>query len=330
VPPVAETIGRIDTWRSEAGVFDVTPIFSTHLAMHTGQNQPRSAVRRMGLVEPSDETPVLTTLHRFHAHMGDWSWERQWIPWAFELSPRHPAAVSSVGLGAIAAGVSLYTAGSVAAEATALLPAQGVFRLVNPGQISVQTTPLWDEAATLILNTPGLLPRMLRVRESVGQLIDPLSRDPRASDASSAMFDLMRWLNRGRDEVADICRFATRTSQYWSTGKKPRPATVRRLFEVHSFVGSLVRALGRSAARRWLEERPTEEGSRLEALATEEGLTDVLREASRFLFADRLRGERPRPEAIGAEEAMAPTDELTPVRVTGEPRRPRRPPRHAT
>lgn len=326
----AEKIGRIESWRSETGSsLDGTPLISRE-AWGGGSDEPRLEPLRSG-----DQTPVLSMGeegYTFFDLTEQPSWERLWIPWAFEPSPRYTVGTSNFA--PLEAGPSLHTAWSTAAETTTtkVLPATGVFRLVSPGAIAITTTtPLWEEAATLVVKTPGLVPRMVRLRESVADLFDSLAKgNPRAADAVSAMSDLMRWLNRDRDEVADICRFATRTSQYWSTGKKPRPATVRRLFEVHSFVASLVRAVGRSQAREWLEGRPNEEASRLEILATEEGLTRVIRDASSLLFTDRVRGERPRPESIEAAEAASIAEEFAPIQVKGEPRRPRRPPSHAT
>src|ERR1041385_8157369 len=165
---VADAIGRLDSWRDQTYFFDATPILWPQRAGHSPQRESRTDIGHLSLLdEPRDQTPILTTLQRYAGAPPYWSSERPWIPWAFELAPGHPNAVSSVGLGAIAAGLTLYTAGSVAAGATPLLPSQRVFRLINPGQISLETTSLWDEAATLVLRTPGLLPRRLRVRESV-------------------------------------------------------------------------------------------------------------------------------------------------------------------
>jgi hypothetical protein len=145
------------------------------------------------------------------------------------------------------------------------------------------------------------------------------------------MFDLMRWLNRSRDEVADICRVSTRTSQYWASGKRPRPATVRRLYEVHSFVGSLVRVLGRGRTRQWLDEEGEQESAtRLQVLATDDGLASVIREASPLLFVEAPRGERPRPESLEDEEIAEGSEPFSPARLEGTPRRPRRPPHYAT
>lgn len=319
-------VGRIESWRSDTGSYlDETPIISL---------DPEGPESRVIELRAPEQTPVLGIVEEAHAYLRPrWSWERVWIPWAFEPSPYDAESGVSVGVLVGEATSSFHTVWSTVAEATRVLPATGVFHLISPVSVAVSNmmTPLWEEASSVIVRTPGFAPRMLRLLEPMAGVVDPLARDPRAVEAASAMFDLMRWLNRSRDEVADICRVATRTSQYWATGKKPRPATVRRLYELHAFVGSLVRALGKGRARQWLDEESEHEGpTRLEVLATKDGLASVIREASPLLFVEAARGERPRPESMEDEEIAQGSETFTPVRVEAAPRRPRRPPHHAT
>src|SRR5437773_2643507 len=103
---VAEAIGRIDSWRNQTDFFHATPILWAQHAGDAPHEESCTAIDRLGrLHEPRDQTPILTTLQRFQVASSYGSWERPWIPWAFELAPGSPTAVSSVGFGAIAAGV---------------------------------------------------------------------------------------------------------------------------------------------------------------------------------------------------------------------------------
>lgn len=321
-----EAVGRVESWQSESGHYLEGTPFVSKFVESVPWGPKSGSVGWLRDTPTPESTPVLGTTPRVSTVSGNWLAERVWMPWTFEPVVGYGVAVSSVGLGAIASGINLIAAGSLAIGSTEVLPAVGVFPLINPSQITMNTTSLWDEAGAIRLLTPGLRPRTLRIRESIADLLTLRNIDPRASDAISAVSDLMRWLNRGRDEVADICRFSLRSSHYWATGKTPRPTTVRRLYEVHGFVASLVHALGRLRAREWLEESSGGFASRLQLLATEEGIATILREASPILFAEQRPLERPRPEPVEAAEAAAAAGEYDPGRFRGEPRRPRRTP----
>jgi hypothetical protein len=254
------------------------------------------------------------------------------MPWAFAARARtdFPVSftVSSVGMGATAAGVVLTNVfGGLVG--TTVLPAEGVFRLINPGQITVETTPLWEEVGEIRLFAPGLLPRTLHVQET-GDL-PSTGTDPRAAEALTAIAEIGRWLNRSPKDVAELCRFSLRAARYWGSGKtaRPRPSTVRHLYEVHSFVGSLVRSIGMQSAREWLA-LPTETGDRrLDVLATEQGIKGLLREAGDVLFSQAPARERPVPESLVTAEDDLDAEPYAPSSNTAPPRRARRAPRRA-
>jgi hypothetical protein len=167
----------------------------------------------------------------------------------------------------------------------------------------------------------------IRERLAVGD------EDPPAADAGDAMRDLMDWLHEGREEIGRLAGFSRRSSHYWDTGTRPRPATVRRLFEIHSVVASLVQALGRTRTRDWLRQpsRTIPTASRLELLGADDGIPVVTDEIASLLFDNARRGEPPRPEsdergiAVEAAEAYEPSAFEGSLRrarkVTGKPNR---------
>ncbi len=314
-----EPIGTIQTWESETSYPDETPFvsklgWSERPEHYTGPTWLRGVV-------VTDLTPILSTL-RVHA-VGD-RMGRVWMPWAFAPISGYGMVISSVDPVAMASGVVV---GASGLGATTVLPACDVLRLMNPGQIMAETTPLWEEAGEIRLLAPGLLPRTLRVRETFE--LFSRSRDPRLSEALAAITDVGRWLNRSPKNVAEMCRFSLRASRYWGSGKtkSPRPSTVRHLHEVHSFVGSLVRAVGTQQARDWLAQ-PSHAGEvRLDVLAMEQGVKTLLREANPLLFAEAALPERPRPETLHTAEVEAAAEPYAPFPRQGPPRRPRRAPR---
>lgn len=207
-----------------------------------------------------------------------------WLPWAFEPLDPSSVAVSSIGLGAIASGVIL-GGWSRLLSGTLVVPALRALRLINPGQILSDTTSLWEETTELTLVTPGLRPRTLRFGAPIRTVPTELETSSRRQSATGAVEDLMAWLDLTRDEVADLCGFSLRTSQYWSVGKVPRSGTVRRLFDVHGLLRSLNRAMGANNAQRWLSEPDAEGVRRVDRLREADGVTRLLKEAGKTAFA---------------------------------------------
>ncbi len=138
--------------------------------------------------------------------------------------------------------------------------------------------------------------------------------------------DLKRWLNRGERYTAKISRISIRSLRYWSADNsiQPRAATVRRLFELHSLVGSLVEKAGEDATRNWFSTSTDNGKSRLDLLTHEDGVRLLIREASDILFA------KPSPTTtdISYEEELEdqefPPDDYVERVPKTNPRRPRR------
>jgi hypothetical protein len=316
VTAVAEPIGTLETWRTEGtDAPDTTPVLSASAAAE-------SAIAAAAFPSP-DLTPVFATFTSALRESGFGG--RMWTPWVFEPAVLG-VGISIVGFGASGFGPALVSAGIGVAPATRVFPAWGVTALVSRGQVIAQSTPLWEEAAEVRLITPGLRPRVLRVREAHSEPTTRVQFDQRTGEARLAVAELMRWLRRSREEVASICGFSLRTSRYWDVGKTPRPSTVRHLFDVHALVSSLVRALGMQGARAWLDQRGTRGARRIEELRTDAGLTTVLREASRFIFAEVPLPEVARPIAEEAVIEAASAEAYQPAEFQTAPRRPRRAP----
>jgi hypothetical protein len=309
---LAEAVGSIQAWPVEFGEGDRTPAT-------VGPEFEWAS-------EGPNTTPIAgLTSSSLYRHAGYFfGGYKTFVPWRFQLLDDSRALVSSVGLGSIAAGLALGSAGAIWSDVTDVLPAPRVLVLINPGQLLLETTSLHEEPNSIRLISPGLRPRVLRVGQPLTE--PPLKHlDPKAADALAAVRDLTNWLGRTDDEVAEICRYSLRASKYWARGKVPRPSTVRRLFETHALLSSLVRKLGRSGARQWMEE-PTATGStRLEALSLEDGMTSVVREASKVLFTSQRR-EVPRSESVESAAASEVADAYAPDDFIGEVRRPRKPP----
>ena len=321
-----QTVGVLQAWESQYAYPEETSFVSRPAwARQSGSAGSPGWVRGITI---GDVTPTIVTwATSLPNEVG-----RRWIPWSFipATSEIGSVAVSSSGLEAISSGVALSGTAAVGIGTTTVLPATGVFGLINPGQIAAATsTPLWEEFHEILLLTPGLLPRRLRVREKFWEGYTPRVTDPRLADALDALRDLGRWLNRSQDELVEICRISLRAFRYWNSGKtkSPRPDTVRHLNEVHALVGSLVRMLGRQRARDWLEQPSASGVPRLHTLATEDGVTTLVREASPWLFAEAPRSEPPRPELTEAAESEAATEPYEPSLFRGPARRPRRAPR---
>jgi hypothetical protein len=229
-------------------------------------------------------------------------------------------------LGVIAAGIVIRCGDAFPLSMTNVLPARGVFGFINPGQLAATTTPLWDEVGELHLITPGMRPRVLRLPEIIGHFVPKELVPQRTHEALSALNELMQWLVRNRDEVASVCNFSLRASRYWDTGMTPRPSTVRHLFDVHAFVGSLVQAVGAPRARAWLDEPATKGALRFDDLRTPSRLTALLREANELLFVGAPLPEAPMPEAEAAAIDAKSAEPYRPAEFRAPPRRARRPP----
>jgi hypothetical protein len=315
-----EPIGTIQTWESETSFPDETP-FISDLGWARQQPSPRAPTWVRGDLF-TDPTPLATALgvHTLGDQMG-----HVWMPWSFFPSATPDVAISGFGTDLMAAVVEpTISVGDF--EGTTVFPASGLLRLVGPAQICAETTPLWEEAGEIVLLVPGLLPRTLRVRET-GDVL-PATTDPRTAEALAAIADVGRWLDRSQKDVAELCRFSLRASRYWGSGKtaSPRPSTVRHLYEVHSFLGSLVRSMGRQRARDWLAQ-PSETGDvRLDVLAQENGVKALLRQAGAVIFAESPEAERPLPEPVAAGEIDLEPEPYAPAPHHGPPRRARRAP----
>jgi hypothetical protein len=306
-----EPVGTIEAWRTNsASDIDETPLVSR--------------LNETAFTSP-DATPVLSertfTLGR-RAFEGS-----VWVPWAFVPAQTLAGeAVSSVGLGAIASGIVIHCASLHPLSATHVMPAPGVFGLINPGQLSVATTPLWDEVGALHLITPGLLPRVLLLPEIHRHFAPEDPTAQRTREALSAIADLMLWLSRSRDDVASICNFSLRASRYWDAGMTPRPGTVRQLLDVRAFVRALVGSIGAMRARAWLDQPGPNGALRIEGLRSPDGITELLREASEVLFVRAPLETIPAPEAAAAAVEAESAQTYQPREFRAPPRRPRRPP----
>lgn len=255
---------------------------------------------------------------------------RLWTPWIFTPVGGHlTSTFPSVEFGVIGSETISSVTGAASVATTTVLPASGVSSLLRAEQVATAFTTSWDEVAKVRLLLPGFSSWTLRIQENPWKELGHYDQDPRLSEALAEIRDLTRWLNRSQSEIAEICSFSLRASRYWESGKTktPRTATVRRLHEVHAFVGSLVDAVGRQDAREWLDQRSPTGISRLEVLATPDGVTTLLREASRLLFAEAPQADRPRPEGVEAAEAADLAGAYEPLQSRRPVRRPRKAPR---
>lgn len=328
-PPVQtsqKTVGVLQAWESQS----IYPEETSFVSELTWGYQPeqRSMPGWLRGITIDDVTPTIglwtTGLPNYTG--------RQWVPWSLISTAGEVGStiLSASGISATASSITLANATAGGSGTTTILPTIGLSSLIYPSQILATTlTSLWEEPHEILLLTPGLLPRTFRVREKFWEEFSLRASDPRLADALDAFQDLGRWLNRSQDELVEICRISLRTFRYWTSGKtkSPRPNSVRRLHEVHAFVGSLVRTQGRQRARDWLEQPSGTGVSRIHVLATEDGLTTLVREASPWLFTKAPRPEAPQPELTEAAEAEVAAEPYEPSLFHGPIRRPRRTPR---
>jgi hypothetical protein len=110
----------------------------------------------------------------------------------------------------------------------------------------------------------------------------------RRVESLRAFGELEHWLQMPAEAVATIAEVAPRTLAYWRSGATtPHASKVRRLFQIHSLVRSLIDLMGVAETQSWLTHRNASSLSRLEQLGEPDGPAQVLREASSILFPAR-------------------------------------------
>ena len=127
------------------------------------------------------------------------------------------------------------------------------------------------------------------------------SPPPKGSKAFRAFTELRRWLGLTADDAADLVGVGRTTPNAWAReGREPRPASARRLYQLHSVVSALVHRFGEGGAIHWLE---TGEPSPRDLIVAG-NLQEVTRAAERALIGDMpLVG--PAPGSL-IEETSAP------------------------
>jgi transcriptional regulator with XRE-family HTH domain len=146
----------------------------------------------------------------------------------------------------------------------------------------------------------------------------PGPRQSTSLRALGAVQDLTGWLGLTEEQVADAAGYSRRSISNWRKGEtEPYPKTVRGLFEMHSLVAGLVRAIGIRGARGWLAIASESGGRRMQMLGSQDGRSQLLAEAQPLLFA-RAEREQPvpdfdeppltaSPENVAAAEILART-----------------------
>lgn len=131
---------------------------------------------------------------------------------------------------------------------------------------------------------------------------------PRSLRAVRAVEDLREWLDLTLEDVARLCGFARRSWYHWRAGMDPRPASVRRLFQIYGVVEALIDVLGPERLRAWLREPGDQGWSRSDLLAEPDGPARVLREAGRVLFVGEPPVAEPwvLPDFAGEDLEMPP------------------------
>jgi hypothetical protein len=324
-----ELLGTLETWHTNSATdLDETPYSSDIVASDS-----------VGFLM-FDPTPTYTVF------TGGWvnapevtGW--LWMPWSFVgKATGARSTVPALGFGAVIVGASFTTGSMSAASSTSVLPTRRVIRMIDPAEFMGQSTPLAGETLDLLrLVTPGRRPHIFPLHGQVHgvlgiperqigttpsiPIVDPL--EPRSEEARLAVADLVNWLSRSRDDVARLCGFSLRASRYWDAGTIPRPSTVRHLFDVHSFLGSLVRSVGVGAARAWFNQADATGTPRLEQLKSPDRIGSLLRDANRTLFVGAPQRALAKPERHEAEVEEIFAEAHRPVERRVAPRRPRRP-----
>jgi DNA-binding transcriptional regulator YiaG len=251
--------------------------------------------------------------------------------------PDSPALTAIPGIEVVGVGaVGISDLARLAAATTSVHAVGRLSRRVECDQFTTtDETPLLEERQVRVFIS-GYREQILRL---LAQRVAQRPRETRdiGGRAVQAISDLRRWLGLSQSGVADLCGFSLRASRYWESGEttSPRPSSVRRLFEVHAFVGSLVARLGEQDAITWLRS-PVDEGGELRetVLSRLGGVQLLLRGLAPTLFAEAPRPELPPTEAqisgefsAGDEEEIE--DRTPPARRTDPPRRPRKAPRRS-
>jgi DNA-binding transcriptional regulator YiaG len=126
----------------------------------------------------------------------------------------------------------------------------------------------------------------------------------RPTSIAFTMFDEIReWLSLTTDETARLVGVGRTTPLAWEReGREPRPASARRLYQVHSIVSALVMRVGEPAAVEWLERGDPSPRHRLE----QGEITSVAREVERILLQREPRSELPARDELVVEDEDAP------------------------
>lgn len=128
------------------------------------------------------------------------------------------------------------------------------------------------------------------------------------SRALAALAELRGTLGISDAAAARLVGVARNTLASWRSGARaPYPATVRRLFEVHSIVAAARALLGESGAGAWFHGRLGPE-TRMHLLATDDGLQRVAADLRSLLFAGA--GARTLPDVDELVDGMAPGAEV--------------------
>lgn len=150
------------------------------------------------------------------------------------------------------------------------------WRRIPPSSTSSVTRTATDEMLLLIGD-------LVADEDEDETLIDPVQPSVRELSLN-AVDSLRRWLSLNDEQVAELVGIAHRSIPNWrNKGSHPYPATVRRLFETHNLVASLVRRLGLPETTVWLAQ-VSDGVSRLDALRIDDCRERVLRDAGRLLF----------------------------------------------
>jgi hypothetical protein len=163
------------------------------------------------------------------------------------------------------------------------------------------------------------------------QVVEPVVDLPAASleyvaredvPAYRAFKELTAWLEMTDDGIAGIVGIGRTTVYAWARdGHEPRPATVRRLYQMHALIGAVYLRLGRSTMRQWLD---ASDPSPRQLLA-EHRIDELNRLARPVLFG---RGREPELGLGASIDESRPEIEPNrpdhPDRLTLSERRPRR------
>jgi hypothetical protein len=313
--PLPGPVGVLEAWESEPTYPAETP-FVSEIRWLSGSESYQGPQWLRGIAV-ADMTPITIALSVVGlGGVGkSWSWKVGQVGFSTDpFGSRWPAIEQTATVQVVE--------GSTPFSVTRGLTSNSL-AVPTMGQPVSALTAYWTEADELLRLIRASVSKPWPSREVLWEPFAFQENDVRRTEAMTALGDLMRWLSLNQAEVADVCQFSLRASRYWggASPKSPRPTTVRRLHEVHAFVGSLVRAMGRDRARAWLDQSSAG-GTRLDRMAAE-GVTNLVREASGILFAAPPRPDYPRSARMEAEEEEAMAQPYEPIQQLRPPRRPR-------